>query len=282
MKIKTIFLLPISFLISLAIYCQPKLTYPTGSLFIIGGGDRSNELIKSLLSTAKLSTKDYIVILPMSSAEPDSSYFYIKEDLRPATANVIANLNFTKDKVTDVKWLDSLKHAKLIFITGGDQSRFMNVVLHTLVVEAIHYAYKRGATIAGTSAGAAVMSKQMLTGKQLSADSSSATFKVIHTNNVELTEGLGLLDKIIIDQHFIVRSRYNRLISVLAMFPSYTCIGIDEATAIIVQGKKITVAGESQVVVLSDPEKLSIKKGLIKTKDLRFSIYTSGDVFWTR
>ena len=99
---------------------------------------------------------------------------------------------------------------------------------------------------------------------------------------VEVKEGLGFINTAIIDQHFIVRSRYNRLISVLAMLPSYTCIGIDEATAIIVQGKKITVAGESQVVVLSDPEKLSIKKGLIKTKDLRFSIYTSGDVFWTR
>ena len=226
---------------------------PKGNLFIIGGGDRSPGLIQSLILIAKLDKKDCIVILPMSSAEPDSSYFYIKADLRPAIPNVIANLNFTKDNVNDIKWLNSLKHAKLIFITGGDQSRFMNVVLHTPVVEAIHYAYKSGATIAGMCAGAAVMSKQMLTGKQLSADSSNATFKIIQANNVELTEGLGMLESVIIDQHFIVRSRYNRLISVLAMFPPYTCIGIDEATAIIVQGKKITVAGESQVVVLSDP-----------------------------
>ena len=282
MKIKPYFLSTISLLVSLSIYCQPKLMDPKGNLFIIGGGDRSSELIKSLISTAKLYQKDYIVILPMSSAEPDSSYFYIKADLQPAAPNVIANLNFTKENVNDIKWLDSLKHAKLIFITGGDQSRFMNVVLHTPVVEAIHSAYNRGATIAGTSAGAAVMSKQMLTGKQLSADTSNATFKIIHANNVELTEGLGLMESVIIDQHFIVRSRYNRLISVLAKFPSYTCIGIDEATAIIVQGKKITVAGESQVIVMSDPEKLSIKKGLIKAKDLRFSIYTSGDVFRTR
>ena len=258
--------MPISLLVSLIINCQPKLTYSKGSLFIIGGVDRSPELIQSLISTAKLDTKDYIVILPMSSAKPDSSYYYIKEDLAKSTRNIIANLNFTKDKVNDNKWLDSLKHARLIFITGGDQSRFMNIVLHTPVVDAIHYAHKRGATIAGTSAGAAVMSKQMITGNQLSADSSSATFKIIHNNNVELTEGIGLLETIIIDQYFIVRSRYNRLISVLAKFPSYTCISIDEATAIIVQGKKITVAGESQVVVLSDPENLSVKKKIDKNE----------------
>ncbi len=253
-----------------------------GNLFIIGGGDRSPELIQSLISTARLGKKDYIVILPMSSAEPDSSYYYIKEDLKPATLNIIANLNFTKDNVNDTKWLDSLKHAKLIFITGGDQSRFMSIVLNTPVADAIRYAYKKGATVAGTSAGAAVMSKQMITGKQLSADSSSTAFKIINTNNVELTEGLGLLETVIIDQHFVVRSRYNRLISVLAKFPSYTCIGIDEATAIIVRGKKITVVGESQVIVLSDPKNLLIKKELIKMDEMRFSIYTNGDVFQIR
>lgn len=272
-----------TFLLSLPFYlssfCQAKQSEPKGKLFIIGGGDRPPAMVQSLISTANLGKKDYIVILPMSSAEPDSSYFYIKEDLKPATPNIIANLNFTKANVTDSKWLDSLKHAKLIFITGGDQSRFMGVVLNTPVIDAIHYAYKNGATIAGTSAGAAVMSQQMITGNQLSADSTSATFKKIHTNNVELKEGLGLLETVIIDQHFIVRSRYNRLISVLAKYPSYTCIGIDEATAIIVQGKKITVVGESQVVVLSDPKNLLIKKELIKINELRFSLYTSGDTF---
>jgi len=66
---------------------------------------------------------------------------------------------------------------------------------------------------------------------------------------------------------------------VLAKYPSYTCIGIDEATAIIVQGKKITVVGESQVVVLSDPKNLLVKKELIKINEMRFSLYTSGDTF---
>ena len=276
MKKRSILLVSFAMSFSFTVYCQPK-----GNLFIIGGGNRSPELIQTLIATAKLGTSDYIAILPMSGSEPDTSFFYIKADLKPATTNVIANLNFTKDNVHNSQWLDSLKHAKLIFITGGDQSRFMNIVLHTPVVDAIHYAYNNGATIAGTSAGAAVMSKQMITGNQLAGDSvNNEAFKIIHANNLELKEGLGLLTSVIIDQHFIVRSRYNRLITALAMFPKYTCIGIDEATAIIVQGKKVTVTGESQVVVLSDPKNLSVKKkGLIKIDALRFSLFTAGDSF---
>ena len=82
------------------------------------------------------------------------------------------------------------------------------------------------------------------------------------------------------DQHFIARSRYNRLLSVIAKFPDHPAVGIDEATAIIVKGRKATVTGKSQVVVLSKPKRLRITdQGLIKFEDLRFSMYTDGDSF---
>jgi cyanophycinase len=277
MNIKTINFICWSFFISSIAITQAS---SKGNLFIIGGGNRSPELMNTLIKTADLGQKDYIVILPMSSSEPDSSYYYIKTDFEQVCNNSVANLNFTKDKVNNQKWLDSLKKAKLIFITGGDQSRFMNMVLHTLVYNAIHSAYNNGATIAGTSAGAALMSKNMITGNELLGDTTYyETFRKLQQNNLEIKEGLGLLDSAIIDQHFITRSRYNRLISALAKFPSFPCIGIDEATAIIVHGKKVTVTGESQVIVLSDPRNLVIKNGLIKLNDLHFSIYTSGDTF---
>lgn len=256
-------------------------TKPKGSLFIIGGGHRSPELMQTLLKTAKLSPKDYIVVLPMSSAETDTAYYYTKISLDTLCSNTIANLNFTSERVNDKVWLDSLRHAKLIYITGGDQSRFMKAVLNTPVFEAIHQAYANGATIGGTSAGAAVMSKHMITGNELIRDTSySSTYKKIWDNNMELEPGLGLLESVIIDQHFIYRSRYNRLLSAIAEFPTYHCIGIDEATAIIVQGNKVTVAGESQVVLITRPSQLKITdKGLVKFKDIEFGIYTAGDEF---
>ena len=252
-----------------------------GNLFIIGGGDRTKALMQELMNTAQLKSADYIAILPMSSTEPDTSFYYINEDLKTVCTNTVSFLNFTKDKVNNKVWLDSLKKAKLIFITGGDQSRFMKAVLHTPVFDAIHNAYNNGATIAGTSAGAAVMSRYMITGNQLRGDTVyHSTFDRLWNNNIEFEAGLGLLDSIIIDQHFIVRSRYNRMISALAAYPAFTCIGIDEATAITVHGNAIKVAGESQVIVMRKPQGITTdKNGLIKFKNANISIYTNGDSF---
>lgn len=253
---------------------------PKGKLFIIGGGDRTPALMRALVETAGMKSADYVVVLPMSSAYPDTAYHYFKADLEPFCTNPIVNFNFTKDKVSDKNWLDSLVHARMIFMTGGDQQLFMNAVMNTPVYAAIHRAYREGATIGGTSAGAAVMSRHMITGNQLKDTVYRSTFPRIVHDNVEIKEGLGLLTTVVIDQHFIARSRYNRLFSALAKYPGYSCIGIDEATAIVVSGNKVKVAGESQVVVMRKPKQLKITaEGLIKLKDIDFSIYTAGDEF---
>lgn len=280
MKPIQLFLLTITIaLFTLPGFSQGK-NLPDGNLFIIGGGNRPDSLMMHLLKTAQLKDKDYIVVLPMSGSEPDTSFFYFKEQVSTLCRNTIANLNFTKENSGNTIWLDSLKKAKLIFITGGDQSRFMSVVLNTPIFTAIHDAYQNGATISGTSAGAAVMSNYMITGNQLLGDTSyNATFDRLWKNNIEFTRGLGLLDSIIIDQHFIVRSRYNRLLSALYAFPSFTCIGIDESTAIIFHKNKISVAGKGQVIVFSNMDNKKDVNGLIKFSDVHLSIFTAGDSF---
>ena len=283
MKNKYLFL-SIFFLSTLSCFGQVKKNNQAkGSLFIIGGGDRSASLMQAMIATAHLQASDYIVVLPMSGENPDTSFFNIREDIMLACTNTIVNFNFTKEKINDVHWLDSLQHAKLIFITGGDQSRFMDIVLHTTVYAAIHKAFANGATIAGTSAGAAMMSKKMITGRELLGDSiGTGPFTKINYNMVEVKEGLGLMNTAIIDQHFIIRSRYNRLLSVLAANPSVQCIGIDEATAIIVQGKKVTVTGKSQVIRMLLPAKKNKKNGeteQVKIKNIQMDILIAGDFF---
>lgn len=255
-----------------------------GNLFIIGGGSRSPELIRELIHTAQLAPRDHIVVLPMSTTEPDTAFYYIRIQLEKACSNTIANLNFSKETVNNRQWLDSLEHARLIFITGGDQTRFMNVVLHTPVYDAIHRAYRNGSTIAGTSAGAAVMTRNMITGNEKRGDTAyNSTFRKLWMDNLEITEGLGLMDSAIVDQHFIARSRYNRLLSAIAQYPSFQCIGIDEGTAIVVHGSRATVVGESQVMVFSHPRGLKVTSdGLIKMEDIQLSIYTAGDHFSLR
>lgn len=262
------------------LFSSAPLMAQKGSLFIIGGGTRSPELIQALVKTAGMKAKDYIIVLPMATAEPEASFEAIKKQLSQASKNAIGSLNFTSGNVNDKKWLDSLTGARLIYIVGGDQTKFMKVVLNTPVYQAIHKAYQNGATVAGTSAGAAVMSRQMITGTQLRDTVYKETFNKLWAENIQFEEGLGLLDSAIIDQHFVKRSRFNRLISALAAYPKYDCIGIDEGTAIIVHQHQVTIAGVSQVIRIAKPKNLkTTEKGLIKMDDMQFSLYTAGDQF---
>jgi cyanophycinase len=271
-----------AFTLFLALFCiSLQAQNPKGKLFIIGGGDRSDQLMTQALKVADLSKKDFIVVLPMSSEEPDSSFIFFKTQMVKLTNNPIVMLNFTKETAQNKVLTDSLQKAKLIFISGGDQTRFMNVVHNTPIVTAIHKAYENGSTIAGTSAGAAVMSEKMITGNQKLEKEYSGTFDNIRYDNLETTPGLGLLKTAVIDQHFLKRNRYNRLLSALVEFPTLTGIGIDEATAIIVRNNEIEVAGESEVIVMRNPKGIrkATKGNLISIENLQMSIYNAGQKF---
>jgi len=271
---KKLFLLLAMAGFSIVVHAQNK-----GNLFIIGGGNRSDDLMKQMLNTSDLKAKDYIIVLPMASEIPDSGYKTLSLQLKKLDQHPIRNFNFNKHDVNDKSWIDSLAGAKLIYILGGDQSRFMKSVLNTPIYTAIHKAYKNGSTIAGTSAGAAVMSKYMITGKQLLDTVYKETFNKLWDHNIEFSEGLGLLQNTIIDQHFLKRNRYNRLISALAAHPDLVCVGIDEGTAIIVHGHQATVAGESQVIRLANLKALHhTDKGLLKFDQAAFGIFTAGDL----
>lgn len=274
---KNAFLL--AFLLGVSLFANAQSKTAKGNLFIIGGGNRSDELMKQMLHTAELKPSDYIIVLPMASEVPDVGFGTLSTQFQKLDPRTIKNFNFARHDVNDRKWTDSLANAKLIYILGGDQSRFMNVVLNTPVYAAIHKAYQNGATIAGTSAGAAVMSKYMITGKQLLDTVYKETFNKLWDKNIEFSQGMGLLENTIIDQHFLKRNRYNRLISALAAYPDLVCVGIDESTAIIVHGNNATVAGESQVIRLAKPKNLKkTGEGLIKFNQAEFGIFTAGDV----
>jgi cyanophycinase len=250
-----------------------------GKLFIIGGGDRTYELMEALLGAANLQSIDYIGILPMSSEEPDSAFIYIKEDFAALTDIPCINLNFAESDLINTAKLDSLRKCKLIFITGGDQKRFMHLVHSTPIEEAIKQAYQQGSTIAGTSAGAAVMSEIMITGDENFSEEYSSTYDKIWKGNGIYSTGLGMLKGVIIDQHFVIRSRHNRLLSALCDFPGHTGVGIDESTAIIVSGDSAVVVGSSQVLVYHPHDSCDYHFKHYAPKDVHCSILVSGEKF---
>jgi len=250
-----------------------------GMLYIIGGGDRDDEMVQQMIDLSGVKNEKYIIVLPMASSEPDTASYYATKQFLKLGATNIKTFNFIKGVETPQSRIDSMVNAGMIYICGGDQSVFMDAVLNTPVYTAIHEAYNKGAMIAGTSAGAAVMSKKMITGNQLRYPKAER-YSTIVTKNIEITEGLGLLQDAIIDQHFIKRARLNRLISVCIENPQELCIGIDESTAILVKGDSAIVCGSSQGIVL-DAQKAEIGAAdtLFSAKNLKMSVLLKGEKF---
>jgi len=250
------------------------------TLFIIGGGNKTDEMMRELVDLSGIRENGYMYVLPMASSVPDSSLMWAREDFMKAGMEKVPGYVFRQGEIPPKPQLDSLKNAKLIFISGGDQSRFMSVVLNTPVMDAIHEAYENGSVIAGTSAGAAVMSKKMITGNQKKHPETEAGFTTIEAENIEITEGLGLLGNVIIDQHFIKRQRLNRLVAASIENPEELCVGIDESTAIVVNGKTARVTGTGQVIAIRNRDALkTVSNGLLGTENLEISVFLPGQTF---
>jgi cyanophycinase len=250
-----------------------------GELFIIGGGHRPKTMIHDLISISGVDSAGYVAILPMASSSPDTAAYYAARQFREQEIDDIHIFNIQSAEEMRPEVMDSLKNATMIYISGGSQSRFMDIANSTVLEESIREAYHRGATIAGTSAGAAVMSEKMITGDERKHPEYTGNFRTIEANNIILESGLELIPEAIIDQHFIQRMRLNRLISAVLGNPDRLGIGIDESTAILVDGNKARVYGEGQVVVLrSENEQPEIREGLLGG-ELSMFLYLPGESF---
>ncbi len=143
----------------------------------------------------------------------------------------------------------ALKDVTGIFITGGNQLRLSTILGGTPVAKLIRNLNAHGVHVAGTSAGAAIMSEHMIAG--------GASGPTPRENGVTMAPGLGLTNKIIIDQHFSQRDRIGRLMTALSYNPFVSGIGIDENTAAFIDPDGLLeVLGNGAVTVL-DPGELS-------------------------
>jgi len=257
--------------------CQDK-TVKEGKLFILGGGNLSSSIIDKIIEESGLAIGGYGVILPMSSIEPDTAIFYTTAYFTEKGLSNVCGLYFEKGKTYSKARIDSIRNASMVFISGGDQSRFMDAIEGTLIKAAIHEVYEKGNVVCGTSAGAALMSKTMITGNELKHPENDGVFNTMEAKNVETIEGLGMLEKVIIDQHFIIRKRLNRSVCACIENPDCMVVGIDEPAGIFVEGNTATVL-DSQVVVLQNPSDTKTKNGLLGARKIQMDVYLPGESF---
>ncbi|MFT4937330.1 MAG: cyanophycinase [Paraglaciecola sp.] len=142
-------------------------------------------------------------------------------------------------------YVESLESCSAIFITGGNQLRLSTILGGTPIVKSIRQLNAKGVHVAGTSAGAAIVSQHMITG--------GSTGIVPTENGVNLAPGIGLINTVVIDQHFNERNRLARLLSAVSYNPFLIGLGLDEDTAAFIDGDNIfTVVGSGAITVI-DP-----------------------------
>ena len=273
-------------LVSILLGCLPSTALaegPQGRLVIIGGGERTDEIMKRFVDLAGGPAKAVIVVIPLASGNAKEAGERGEAEFKALGVNKASWLLFTRDEALSGGIAERLTGATGVYFTGGDQIRVTRVILGTPVHKALLDLYRAGAVIGGTSAGAAIMSKIMITGEELLHKDSSSAFVSILKGNVETVEGLGFLDQVVIDQHFIKRKRLNRLISVVLEHPELPGIGIDESTALIVNpGGTFDVLGEGTIMVFDARRATAISTdahGNMAARGIVTSIYRSGESF---
>jgi cyanophycinase len=150
----------------------------------------------------------------------------------------------------DERWLNVVENCTGIFVTGGDQQRLCDLIGGGKFIESIKERIQLGKLVlAGTSAGAAMMGERMISG------GSSGEFP--NRSLVDLTDGLGFIPELLVDQHFSNRNRMARLMSAIAAYPDKLGIGIDEDTcAAFSDDGTFEVLGKGTITVI-DPRELT-------------------------
>ncbi len=261
---------------------EPAASGPKGRLFIVGGGDRDEPLMRRYVELAKGYGSGRIVIFTMASGAPHETGPELVAELKSYGVADAVYHQLTREEAMDPGSVRLLDGVSAVWFCGGDQSRQTAALLGTPLHRRLLELYRDGCLIGGTSAGAAVMSELMITGDEKRADGGEGSWEVILADNVQLAEGFGFVRNAIIDQHFVARRRHNRLISVVLEFPALVGVGIEEATAVVVRPDgKYEVLGEGQVIVYDARGATTSRSpdGRLGGRGLTMHVLLAGDVF---
>lgn len=192
----------------------------------------------------------HIIVIPTASSIPDE----VGANYKAA----FSKLGCTNMEVLDIRDrsqaeneenLKKISQCNCVMFSGGDQSKISDKIGGTSMHKILSERYiNEEFVIAGTSAGAMAMSTEMISG-------GSSTESLIK-DSVRMREGLGLIQGLIIDSHFIQRGRFGRLAEAVAKYPSLIGVGLAEDTGLLITGgNKFKIIGSGMVIIF-DPSKL--------------------------
>jgi cyanophycinase len=227
----------------------PSADLPKGNLVIIGGALRpDNADVWQRIVQLAGGPGARIAVFPTAAADPAPvgaaivGYLqrYGAEAFLVPLAIRLADSDFRK-MAEDPQLAADVRGANGVFFSGGDQARITQVLVRedgsrSAVLEAVWDVYRRGGVVAGNSAGAAVMSRTMFYAPPPSV---FATLRGGVTEGREVAPGLGFIgDDVFVDQHFLVRGRFARMIPAMLKTGYKFGLGIDENTAMVIDSRR--------------------------------------------
>ncbi|MDQ1468942.1 MAG: cyanophycinase [Bryobacterales bacterium] len=265
---------------------KPKLSGPEGTpcdargdLVIIGGHENKEGHRPILEVLARRAGKGKLVVATLASDVPDEQWEQYRDVFRSLGVTHVEHLDVRRrEDLLDDPRLELFEDARVIFFAGGDQLKITSKFGGTALCEKMRVLYQNGATVAGTSSGASVMSETMMIAGE------GETSKEVG-ESLRLTAGLGLISGMIIDQHFAQRGRIGRLLSAVAQNPRLLGLGIDEDTAAVFERNQRFVVLGSGAVSVVDGKNLSYSNVAENTSQaisafgLRLHMLSQGDSF---
>ena len=260
-----------------------------GSLFIAGGELRyDNAPVWECFRKLAGGKGAMVIVVPAASSEPQKisqadvenfRHYGLKADVVPIAPKWTEREVNSKAAAADPANVDKLRRADGIWFCGGDQSRITRALLETdgkktPALEAIWEAYRKGAVIGGTSAGTAIMSRQMFTDPK--APLNMLKYGIAKE---DVGPGLGFVgDEWFVDQHFLVRGRFARALRAIDYLGYQYGIGVDEDTALVLKEGKFEVIGYKGALVLNRARaETDAHLGEFNLKGVRLTYLDSGD-----
>jgi cyanophycinase len=217
-----------------------------GPVMVIGGAEDKLRDKAILARFAKFAggPEGHVVVISSASSLGDAATVVYRELFLGLGIGRVTGLRpEERAEADDPASAASVQQASGVFLTGGNQSRLASVVAGTRMGDALFLARDRGAVLAGTSAGASAMASHMV-----AFGRSGSTPK---NRMAQLSAGLGILQGMVIDQHFEQRGRIGRLLAIVAGSPSLLGVGLDEDTCAIVHGdRSMQVIGRGAVTIV--------------------------------
>jgi cyanophycinase len=274
-------------LVLMLLWASTAQAAPAGKLIIIGGGlSEDNAAIWQAIVEAAGGPGAEIAVIGAASEDPKdaadrNAARLARYGAKPLVVPLGGSFGDAAIQAEDKAWAAKLRAADGVFFTGGAQARIVEALTtprgrDTALLAAMRALYRNGGVIAGTSAGAAIMSHTMFWDPRdqadMLADQAGLRWKQ------DIGPGLGFLDRgILVDQHFLARNRLPRLMAAMRQQGIIHGWGVEEDTALVFEDKTMTVnvIGKADAVVLRCP-----KARTQPTFTCQFSLLSAGDRFY--